>query len=574
MSERDVKVEDRLARLNRGLPWAKDAESGLISCLLHDPRRVTECAARLPVEALYDPGNQIVVQAMYRMQEKGLEIDVMTLTVQLRDANKLDEVGGAASVSEFSNYLPLPMQFEFFLGQVIRDYLRRKMIEACAAGIEDALNFNDDGQEGEIPDARLMLDLAQQRTFEVLQLASNLQDKDGGPVKASIFMTNYVEHLERVMANVGKVIGLHTGLPDVDRIICGLDDKRGEMLIVGARPGHGKTALLGTWLKNMCIDGGVPTLCFSMEMATDQIMDRVVFGGFGIDTNKARTGMLSNAERDAVGQNIRKVAHAPLWMDDSAEVNTVEFRSRVEMMVRLHGIKLLIVDYLQLIVPCTRIGRSEERLAITEALTTLHMLKKRHKLVIICAAQLNQNIEKTPGRRHMLSDYAGSDSIGKYADYAMFITRPSEVRRWKDVNDKQREKHLRAWREHRVAQPSRWAGVMVMDAEETRLAGFGGAADDDDDVPDWERSTPAKGGGGNDAEDEQAADKNTKLVVHSGETWVFDNEKDWEESAELQFVKNRNGPTPDIPIRFRREFARFDTRTPKLFSNNADERQK
>lgn len=571
----DNSTEAKLARLNRTLPFSPEAESGLLCCLLHDPRRVVECAARLPIDALYHPANQTMLQAMYRMQEKGESIDITSLTHQLRDANKLDVVGGAASLSEIYTFMPVPSQFEFYLTKVVRDFLRRTMIHACAQGIEDALNFNDEQQEGEIPDPRLMLDLVQQRTFDVLQLASNLQDTEGGPVKAAVFMVDYVNHLERVMANVGKVIGIQTGLPDVDRIICGLDDKRGEMFVIGARPGHGKTALLGTMLKDMCIEGGIPTLFFSMEMGTDQIMDRIVFGGYDIDTNKARTGMLSRAEEDKIGQSIRKVQKSPLWVDESAEVNTVEFRSRVEMMVRLHGIKLLFVDYLQLIKPCTKIGRSEERLAITEALNTLHLLKKRHKLIIIVAAQLNQNIEKTPGRRHMLSDFAGSDSIGKYADYATFIVRPSEVKRWKDLNEKQRANHIDRWKDHRVAQPARWAGWMVKTAEQTSedAASSPPAADEGNDIPDFndkkakgrnqdKRTTP-----------EEAAERNTVLVCHNGETWAFDNEKDWEESAELQLVKNRNGPTPDIPIRFRREFARFDTRTPKLFSNKADDRQ-
>lgn len=576
-----VSAEDKLARLNRKLPFSPEAEGGLLSCLLNDPRRVVECAARLPVEALYHPANQSILQAMYRMQEKGEAIEVTALTHQLRDANKLDSVGGPAAVSEIASFIPIAAHFEFYLGTVVRDYLRRQMINACAQGIEDALNFNDEQQEGEIPDARLMLDLAQQRTFDVLQLASNLQDTEGGPVKSHVFMQSYVDHLERVMQNVGKVIGIQTGLPDVDRIVCGLDDKRGEMFVVGARPGHGKTALLGTMLKDMCIEGGIPTLFFSMEMGTHQIMDRIVFGGYGIDTNKARTGMLSRAEKDQVGQNVRKVATAPLWVDESAEVNTVEFRSRVEMMVRLHGIKLLFVDYLQLIKPCTKIGRSEERLAITEALSTLHLLKKRHKLVIIVAAQLNQNIEKTPGRRHMLSDFAGSDSIGKYADYATFIVRPSEVKRWKDLNDKQRAAHIDRWKELRMAQPGRWAGWMVLSKQDTEQADQPASqgklnVEGDDEIPAFDDRRPPKKGGApkrNDDEDEGAKDRNTKLVVHNGETWVFDNEKDWDESAELQLVKNRNGPTPDIPIRFRREFARFDTRTPKLFSNDPDQRQ-
>lgn len=590
MAVEDTSVEARLARLNRRMPFSDEAERGLLSCLLQDPeRRIPECAARLPVEAIYHDANRIILQALYRMQETNVPVGPPSLTHVLADANQLDRVGGAIAVSDLFSFTPIPSQFPFFKGIVIRDYLRRKMIDACAAGIEDAMNYNDEEMEGEIPDARLMLDICQQRTFEVLQVAQGVQDGGEGPVKASKFMVGYIDHLERIWQNVGKVIGLHTGLPDVDRIICGLDDKRGEMLVVGARPGHGKTALLGTWLKNMCIDQGIPTLMFSMEMGTDQIMDRIVFGGFDINTGKARTGMTSHAEKMQIQKNIGRIAGTPLWIDESAEVNTVEFRSRVEMMVRLHGIKLLIVDYLQLIKPTTKIGRSEERLAISEALNMLHLLKRRHGLVILCAAQLNQNIEKTPGRRHVLSDFAGSDAIGKYADYAMFITRPSEVKRWKDLDDKRKLKEIERWKEHREAQPHLWAGWKVKDAVEVEppsqsQAAFQAMADDDDDIPDF-AAPKKKFAKQAPADESEAKERNTLIEVQREvrhgdgstvwvrETWSFDNERDWEESAELQLVKNRNGPTPDIAIRFRREFARFDTRTPKLFSGKDEERQ-
>ena len=589
----DNSVEARLARLNRRMPFSDDAEKGLISCLMQDPeRRIPECAARLPVEAIYHEGSRIILQAMYRMQETNVPVGPVSLTHFLTDAKQLDRVGGAAFVMDLFAFVPIAAHFPFFKGIVVRDYLRRKMIDACAAGIEDAMNYNDEEMEGEEPDARLMLDICQQRTFEVLQIAQGVQDGGEGPVKASKFMIGYIDHLERIWQNVGKVIGLHTGLPDVDRIICGLDDKRGEMLVVGARPGHGKTALLGTWLKNMCIDQGIPTLMFSMEMGVDQIMDRVVFGGFDINTGKARTGMTSHPEKVQIQKNIKHIASTPLWVDESAEVNTVEFRSRVEMMVRLHGIKLLIVDYLQLIKPTTKIGRSEERLAISEALNMLHLLKRRHGLVILCAAQLNQNIEKTPGRRHVLSDFAGSDAIGKYADYAMFITRPSEVKRWKDVDDKRKVKEIERWKEHREAQPHLWAGWKVKDgpvmeepSRATPAALPGMDDEDEDDIPDFSRKQRGKHPPKPAYDDSEASQRNTVIEVEREvhlegggtawvkETWSFDNERDWDESAELQLVKNRNGPTPDIPIRFRREFARFDTRTPKLFSGKEEERQ-
>lgn len=547
----------------RSLPWSEEAEQGVISGLLADPdRRVPEMQAKFPLDVFYSERNRIVAQAIYRLSEQAKPVESLAVVQLLRESGNLERAGGGAYISEMEGFLPIASQFTHYRALLVRDWLRRKLIEACQKGVEDALNFGDAELEGEVPDAQNMLATAEERVFGVLQLAQGMAEDGAGPVKASEFMASYVDHLEKVMANVGKVTGMQTLLPDVDRTICGLDDARGEMFVPGARPGHGKTAFLGTLVKNMCIDQGIPTLMFSMEMSRDQILDRIVFGGFGINTNKARTGMLSRSEKIDVGVNIRKVQHAPLWIDDRAEINSVEFRSVVTMMVRQFGIRLLVVDYIQLITACTRIGKSEERLEITEALKMLHALKKKHKLVILATAQLNQNIEKTPGRRHMLSDFAGSDAIGKYADYAAFITRPAEIKRWNDkhLTDKQKQNQIDRWKPSRQAQPELWCGHKVMDATPHPLD----EADQEDRIHQ---------GKGKKSEEESADFSTSLLTVRGGDVWCFDNEKDWDESAELQFVKNRNGPTPDIPIRFRREFARFDTRTPKQFSNNENERQ-
>lgn len=541
----------------RSMPWSEEAEQGVISGMLADPdRRVPEMQAKYPLDLFYSERNRLVVQAIYRLGEQAKPVEVLSVLQLLRESGNIERVG-SSYIAEMEGHMPIPSQFAHYRALLVRDWLRRKLIEACQRGQDDALSFGDAEMEGDVPDCSQMLAQAEERVFGVLQLAQGLSEEGAGPVKASVFMADYVDHLEKVMENVGKVMGMQTSLPDVDRVICGLDDARGEMLVAGARPGHGKTAFLGTLVKNMCIDQGIPSLMFSMEMSRDQILDRIVFGGFGINTNKARTGMLSRAEKADLGNNIRKVQSVPLWIDDRAEINSVEFRSVVTMMVRQHGIRLLIVDYIQLITACTRIGKSEERLEITEALKMLHALKKKHKLIIIAAAQLNQNIEKTPGRRHMLSDFAGSDAIGKYADYALFITRPAEIKRWNDkhLTDKQKQNQIDRWKLSRQSQPELWCGHKIRDAEPHPMDAHNAGAD--------EKTLD----GDNDDLD------STMMTVRGGDVWLFNNEQDWDESAELQFVKNRNGPTPDIPIRFRREFARFDTRTPKQFSNNEAERQ-
>lgn len=557
-------TEQRLANLNRTLPYSDEAEKGLLSGMLVDPRRVTECAAKLPADMFYHSSNRIVFEAVVDFMQRDIPLDIATLTSALRQQGNLDKVGGPGFISQLYSFIPVNAHWEFYRKQVVDKWLLRRLVEACAAGIEFAL---ENGREHLDEDALQALTRAEEKVFGVLQLSIEVLDNGLGPVPAKEFMHSYVDHLERVMANVGKVIGLHTGLHDLDRIICGLDDARGELMVIGARPGHGKTALLGTFLLQMCVLTGIPTLAFSMEMSTDQLMDRVVFGGFGINTNKARTGMLSEREQGDLMTNIRKVQNAPLWIDESGELTTVEFRARVDMMVRQHGIKLLIIDYLQLLEPCTKIGKTEERLAITEALKVIHALKKKHKLVILCAAQLNQNIEKTPGRRHVLSDFAGSDAIGKYADYALFIVRPAEIKRWKDLDEKKKQRQIDQWHEARYGCPEAWAGTRIL-GEEVHPLDEPSAHDESDAQPKHGQQH-----GPRDGAESKPDFSTTAMRVHDGSTWLFENEREWDESAELQLVKNRNGPTPDIPVRFRREFARFEGRTPKLYSNDEHERQ-
>jgi replicative DNA helicase len=586
---RQPSTETQLARLNRSMPANDEAERGVLSGILTDPaRRLPECAAKLQAEMFYSRGNRLVYELLVDFMQRDTPVNPGTLIAALRQREQLDMVGGAAALSELFGFIPVNAQFDFDKKQLIDKWLLRRLIAACTEGIALAM---DHGSEHLDEEAMQALTVAEEKVFSVLQLSMDVLDSGLGPVPSREFMHGYVEHLEKVMQNVGKVIGLHTGIVDLDRIICGLDDARGELLVIGARPGHGKTALLGTFLVNMTLQFQLPTLMFSMEMSTDQLMDRVVFGGFGISTSKARTGMLSSAEQGAVMANIRKVQGSPLWIDESGELNTVEFRARVDMMVRQHGIKLLIIDYLQLLEPCTKIGKSEERLAITEALKVIHALKKKHKLVILCAAQLNQNIEKTPGRRHVLSDFAGSDGIGKYADYALFIVRPAEVKRWKDLQEKPKLKVIEQWARARFSAPEMWSGSRIKEASEHPLdkktggEKEGGEKEGRDELDfDDQPHRHKKGAGKKDPSDKVKPSSDeanedgrtlatTVMVVHDGTTWLFDNEKDWDESAELQLVKNRNGPTPDVPVRFRREFARFEGRTSKLFSNNPGQRQ-
>lgn len=559
--------------------FSDEAERGFLSCLLYDPQRIDQAATTIPPDMLFQPGTQIIYRAILRLNEQGIGPDTMSVGALLREGGNLDKVGGIGCISEIQDAVPSVTHFDHYAAIIRRDWFRRQLVERARTMIDSAQAFGDAEMEGDSPDVSTVLAQAEESVFSLLQQYLETGEKEG-PVKADDFIGPYLEHVQKVMANVGKVMGMSTGFPDLDRTLCGLDDTMGELFTIAARPGHGKTAFLGTLIKLMAIDMQIPTLVFSMEMSRDQLLHRIAFGGFGITTNKARTGMLSQADQAAFGTGIAKIGNSPLWIDETSDLTTADLRARTDLMVRLHGIKLVFIDYIQMIDPVTRIGKSEERLGIKETCKTIHHLKKKHKLIIIAAAQLNQNIEKSPGRRHVLSDIEGSDAVGKYSDFVGFITRAAEIRRWGHLDQKRQEKQIQAWHIARRDQPDGFNGWRSRDVPHPLAPGS--IADDDPDS--WFDSKKPKHQGKTTTTRQLASDfdgdpettsvhETTSITMPDGTVWTFDNEKDWDQTAEIQLVKNRNGPTPDLPVRFNRELARFESRTAKVYSNNPAERQ-
>lgn len=558
-------TEDLLASVNRQLPFSDEAEKGILSCVLQDPEELLpELRRDCPIDAFFRLPERTVLQTLFDMHDKALPIDVVSISNVLRDRGLLDRVGGASAISELYTFVPIAAHFAYYLKIVLSKWHLRMLIHASAENIHQAYEHGKDAPDADATD---VIAGAEARVFAVLE-QSRTGKGSSGPVHSNEVVNEVIDHILKLQSNKGRIMGVSTGWPDLDRVIGAQGLEPGDVFVCGARPKMGKTNVLCSMVKAIAVDQGNPTLVLSLEMSRRRLWNRIMFGGFDIETSKASNGFLEKAREQAcddpgdddgdledngtmtrgdqenLARSQRMMGRAPLWVDD-APMNTNDLRSVIRLWVRRHaapyiaanpGKKICIaIDYLQLVDAVTKMGMSEERLTISEAMKTIHSLAKDRGInaIFIVLAQANRSAESNPRHEPGAKDYDGGSAIEKFLDYGSFIHRPSRYKRWTDLD----EKTQNAFKA--IVQPKRKANPEL-----------------------WSDPVPVRNGLGGKVKDEQGR---VKLE--------WDPEIDWNEHALLLLPLNRNGDEARIWLRFRKEFTRFDSRTPALYSNNAARRQ-
>jgi replicative DNA helicase len=342
-----------------------------------------------------------------------------------------------------------------------------------------------------------------------------------------------VEQLAQAYAHRGQeaVVGLATGLIDLDRMTAGLREQ--QLVIVGARPSQGKTALAMNFAANMAVLNQVPVGVFSMEMSFQEVVNRLFANVTNISLQRFRDGMLdretaSDLKRFREGDMpnaMRKMMIAPLWIDDSGALSISSFKARARLMRTRYGVKAIVVDYLQLMHSGSKRSQEARWLEITEISASLKATAKELGIPIICCAQLNREAEGREFGKPKLSDLRESGSIEQDADIVLLLWRPS--------------RHI---------QHPKNEGIKGEKNKLAKLLHLKSPDGDDlwEESKDEERLTP-----------EQIAERTGQI----------------EEYAELILAKQRNGPVNNIRLRFVDEMTRFENVTKKSWSNRADERQ-
>lgn len=401
----------------RQLPQSDEAERGLLGSILLLPDRTLElCADRgiLPVH-FFAPGHGMIFSALFRMAEAKKTIDLITLTNFLRDDGQLEQIGGYVYLTELIGFVPTAAAAEFYIDILREKWILREIIRLSA-------DYTRRAYENE--DARSLLD-SYQRDTTALALDDNPAHQPVRHIKEGILTA--LETIEKAFLSRGRTQGLPTGFVRFDRMTSGL--MPGQMIVIGGSTSMGKSSLAMNIAEHVALAAKSAVGVFSLEMSYDELSERLVGSHARVSMQKWRDGFLG--DRDSGREEIDRISKAslplldaPIYLDDTPALQIFQFKARSRRMVARLGVKLIIVDYLQLMKGESRRSQDNRVHEITEITNAIKNTARELKIPILVLAQLNRDPDKRPTGKPRRADLRESGSIEMDADIVGLVWRP------------------------------------------------------------------------------------------------------------------------------------------------------
>ncbi len=390
-------------------PQNLDAEASLLGAILIDSDAIVKIADLVGVTDFYDPKHQRIYEAIVQLYEKHSPIDVLTLADQLKNSDLLDFAGGAAYLTELTNYVPTASHVEKYAEIVAQKALRRRLIKAS----QEIISLGYD----ESRDLQQLIEGAETSLFEVSQ-----QHVKQDVTSLETILAESFDRLDELHKDKGKIRGIPTGYKDLDNILAGL--QKSDLFILAARPSMGKTALALNFAHNIALQSKEMVLLFSLEMSKEQLVDRMLAMESGVDAWALRTGNLNDADFEKIGQAMGSLSEAPIYIDDTPSITVSELRTKARREAHQHKLGLIIVDYLQLMSGGGRFGGEGNRVQeISEISRGLKGIARELNVPIIALSQLSRSVENRSPQIPQLADLRESGSIEQDADVVAFIYR-------------------------------------------------------------------------------------------------------------------------------------------------------
>jgi replicative DNA helicase len=406
--------------LERPLPQNTDAERSILGAILLDNSALNTAIEKLKPEDFFHDHHRRIYQQMIALGEMQQAIDLVTLTDQLHRSGELESAGGPAYIAQLMDGVPHVTNVEHYARIVKEKALLRGLIHATNAIQQQALEAEDD--------ADTILDRAESSIFQLAEDRVRL-----GLVGMHDIVTQSAERISQIYKGGRRLTGLSTGYGTLDDLTSGLQPS--ELIILAARPSMGKTALALNIAQNVAVDQNKTVAIFSLEMAKDSLLLRMLSAHAQVDSHKFRTGHLSKEDQGKIPRSLSRLAQAPLWIDDSGSATVVEMGAKARRLMREKQVALIVVDYLQLIAARGRFGnRNEEVSSITRGLKGL---AKELKVPVLVLSQLTRAPEKED-REPRLADLRESGAIEQDADVVMFIHRPNFYKKSDEVTAEER----------------------------------------------------------------------------------------------------------------------------------------
>ena len=404
-------------------PQDTELEEAVLGALMLEKDAYTTVCDILKPECFYEPNNQIIYSAIAKLGAQQRPIDMLTVTEQLRLDGKLDEVGGALRISELTGRVASAAHIEYHASIVAQKYLARELIEFSSEILNKAFDETNDVDD--------LMQEAEGKLFEISQ--RNLK-KD--VVQIDPIISEAIKQIQVAANRSDGLSGLQTGFHGIDKITSGWQNS--DLIIIAARPAMGKTAFVLSMAKNMAVNYNTPVAIFSLEMSNVQLVNRLIINTCEIPGDKIKSGQLSPFEWERLMSRIEILRNAPIYIDDTPSLSVFELRTKARRLVREHGIKIIIIDYLQLMNASGMSFGSREQ-EVSTISRSLKQLAKELQIPIIALSQLNRSVESRgndkdskEGKRPQLSDLRESGAIEQDADMVCFIHRPEYYTRSKE----------------------------------------------------------------------------------------------------------------------------------------------
>lgn len=392
-------------------PQNIDAEQSVLGAILIENDALYNAVEILGVDDFYKEAHRRIFLAMIDLSEKNEAIDLVTITEYLKKKNDLDIAGGATYISQLSNAVPTAANIRYHARIVHEKAILRNLIhtatEIVTRGYEDTRDVEE------------LLDYAENSIF-------NISEKKIKPSFTAVkeIIKNSFEAIERLSEKKERVTGAPTGFLDLDLMTSGFQPA--DLIIVAGRPSMGKTAFCLSIAQHVGIEKGAPVAIFSLEMAKEQLVIRMLCSESRVDSHKLRSGFLSKSDWPRLTTAAGRLSEAPIFIDDSAGTSVLEMKAKARRLKAEHGLSLIVVDYLQLMS-----GRSDKRRGgsdnreqeISEISRSLKALAKELSVPVIALSQLNRAVESRHDKRPMLADLRESGAIEQDADVILFIYR-------------------------------------------------------------------------------------------------------------------------------------------------------
>jgi len=377
-------------------PHSQEAEEAVLGSILIDHEAILRVASFLQPEHFYVVKHQWVFDAMQRLQQRQAAIDILTLHDEIKAAGRLDEVGGIGFLAQLTNAVPTALNIEAYARTVEEHAVRRRMISAAS----DVARLAYDRM---LP-IENVIEKSEAAIFAVSEAHG---EKKMAPIRKVV--SSFYERIEYLHQHRDEPLGIPTGYTELDKLTAGL--QRGDLIIVAARPGVGKTSLMLNIAYTAAMKYKQRVALFSLEMGNEQLVQRFVASETAIDSQRLRRGDLKDEEWGALTRVAMRMSDLHIFLDDTPSLSPLDLRVKARRIYQEHGLDLILVDYLQLMQEISYISRSLKQIA------------RELNVPLIAGSQLSRLVEQRSDKRPMLSDLRESGSIEQDADIVMFIYR-------------------------------------------------------------------------------------------------------------------------------------------------------